>query len=396
MIRLTDEIINRQDVAELIEWLQTYPRLTKGELTKQFEKEWSEYVDCKHSVFVNSGSSANLLMCHVYQQLSSSYKGAKMIVPALCWSTSIAPVMQMGYQPILCDVEMDTLCIDANRFEYLCKKHHPQFAMIVYCLGMGPTELDDIMEICRKYRIIVLEDACENMGSTRNGRHFGTYALEYGPWERESLGSYSYYWGHHLSTIEGGMVCTNSDTLYHLLLMSRSHGWSRDLPETTRKDLKKRYRINDFNELYTIYASAYNVRSTDLQAFLGLNQIQKAEEVAQKRAALFQAYQEGIQNDYWKPKPNQDIVSAFSYPIIHPKRDELAKRLQEMEVECRPLICGSIAKQPFYLERYENKEEVKNADLIHDYGMYVGCHTDMTTEDVESVCEIVNGVINED
>ena len=198
----------------------------------------------------------------------------------------------------------------------------------------------------------------------------------------------------HNSTIEGGMICTDDEDLYKIILSIRSHGWDRDLPKDEQDFLRKKYNIDDFRALYTFYYPGFNLRSTDLQAYIGISQMDKLEDIGIKRENNLKLYDKYIKNDYWKIQLLDNcFISNFAYPIIHPKVIEIHNVLKEYNVETRPLICGSMGKQPFWIERY-GKVDLPFADIIHKEGMYLPNNPTMTEEDIKSICEIVNKIIN--
>ena len=385
MIKLVEDNISKGDIEKLISWLQTFPRLTKGPLTIEYEKKWANYLGCKEAVFVNSGSSANLVMLQVLLETGKIRKGSNVVVPALSWATDLSPVVQLGLNPVLCDCNMDDLSLDLEHFENICKNQGVSAAMFVSVLGLVP-DIDRLIRICETYGVILLEDTCESFGSEYGGVKLGNFGL---------MSSFSTYFGHHLSTIEGGMICTNDTSLADAARCVRNHGWDRDLPEEKRSALRKKWGISEFDAMYTFYMHGFNVRSTDLQAFIGLNQLDKAGLVNTKREENFVTYQENITNPYWKPvyRPST-FISNFAYPVIHPKRDLIVKKLVESKVEVRPMICRSMGLQPFYVKDYGSLP-LNNVGTIDKFGMYVPNHQDMSASDVLEVCDIINKVIGD-
>jgi len=395
MISLIKDTLENKDIDKLIEWLKTYPRLTKGNKTIEFEKKWSNYIGCKYSVFVNSGSSANLAMFYTTKLLIENEKieNNRVIIPAVSWATDLAPAIQLGFQPYLCDASKDNLGVDITHFEKLCKEDHCKIAVVVHVLGI-PAQINEIRQICDKYGVILLEDSCESIGSTLNGIKTGNFG---------TMSSFSFYFGHHMSTIEGGMVCTNDKDIYDLLKMIRSHGWDRDLDSDKQQELRKKYNINDFNALYAFYVPGFNIRSTDLQAFLGIDQIETLDENNKLRFCNFKTYQSKIKNNYWKIKfPKKEVISNFAYPIIHPNRNKIVKLLVDNNIECRPLICGSLSNQPVFeelkLEDWKKqyiKETTPFAKIIYSYGLYIPNHPKLTSEELDLICDCVNEGVNE-
>jgi CDP-6-deoxy-D-xylo-4-hexulose-3-dehydrase len=245
-----------------------------------------------------------------------------------------------------------------------------------------PNKMEEIQNICKKYDVILLEDSCESVGTEYKGKQTGTFGL---------MSSFSTYFGHHFSTIEGGFVCTDDFELYEILKSIRSHGWSRDLSKETKEKLQAENNVDDFRNFYTFYYPGFNLRATDVQAFLGINQLKSLKEKNIKRYQNFLLYDSLIQNDYWKIKYS-DFVSNFAYPIIHPNKSKIANNLQNGNVECRPLICGSMSRQPFYYKQF-GLQVFPFSDIIHDYGLYLPNNPDMTEEDIKYIANIVNETI---
>jgi len=378
-ILLAQDTIDSQDFKSLVEWLQTEPRLTKGEQTIAYEKKYAEAVGCKHAVFVNSGSSANLLM--VYALVTAErLKNKKVVVPALSWITDIAPVMQLGLEPILCDCNMDNLAVDLKNLESIFIQHQPALLILVSVLGMSP-DMDAINNLCAKYGVILVLDNCESQGSMYNGKEIQSFGV---------MSSCSSYYGHITSTIEGGMVCTDDFALYTVLKMLRSHGWDRDIDTTIQQQLRVKHNVDKFNSLYTFYVPGFNLRSTDLQAFIGIRQLDKLKGFAEKRNANFNLYRNKLKKNLWKPKEySTNFVSNLGYPVIHNRRKEIVEELAQQGVEVRPLISGSMGAQPFYVLKY-GQLYLPNVAEVDIHGFYLPNHPQITEENIDFICKIIN------
>lgn len=388
MIKLVNNTIDKQDINKLVEWLSQdqIPRLTKGDLTIEFEKKFSEWLGVKYSVFLNSGSSANLAAIYALI-LSKKLKNNKIIVPAVSWVTTVTPTIQFGLQPILCDCNVNNLGLELTHLKQIIIKDKPAALILVHVLGF-PNDMNEIMQLCKDNDILVIEDNCEGLGTIYNDKKLGSIG---------DMGTFSFYFGHHMSTIEGGMVSSNNEDLYNLLLMIRSHGWSRDLSETKTKELTDKYSVPEFRNMYTFYHPAFNLRSTDLQAFIGLQQLEKIDLMNSKRNENYKLYDSLIRNNHWKIKEQNNMyISNMNYPIITTpnKFNSLVKTLQDNEIETRPLICGSINQQPFWYEKYGKSDEVPNADYLHEYGLYLPNNHQITKEEIIFICEIVNNCLN--
>ena len=380
MITLVKDTIDNNDIDRLVDWLKTYPRLTKGPVTLELEKKYSKWLGRKYSVFVNSGSSANLLMLSALQQ-GGYLSNNKVVVPSVAWATDLAPVMQLGLKPILCDSNKRDLSADLEHLEKIFKEEMPSALMFVSVLGLVP-EMDKVVKLCEDYDVILLEDTCESMGSKYRDTKLGTFG---------KMASFSTFFGHHISTIEGGFISTDDKDLYDILVAIRAHGWDRDLDTEKQIELQQDWDVSTFNSLYTFYYQGFNVRATDLQAYIGLTQIDKLDDWGIKREHNYLKYQELIKNDHWKPVEElNDFTSNFAYPIIHPKRDEIVEQLEMNNVEVRPMICGSMGTQPFYVKEY-GRLELPKVTEIDTYGFYVPNNPHLTDDEIEYVCDIING-----
>ena len=378
MIKLVSDTISSMDIDRLREWLSKYPRLTMGEETKKFEEEWSEWLGRKYSVFVNSGSSANLVMIYA---LKYQFGVKKMAVPALSWSTDLAPLIQFGIEPVLIDCNMKDLSMDLDHLEEVLEADvDVDSVLFVSVLGLVPDMLR-VKRLCDKHGVYLIEDNCESMGSKRGQVKLGTHGL---------MSTHSLYFGHHISTIEGGLISTDHKDLYDLLLMLRSHGWARDVDIDTRKVLRNLWSVDEFLELYTFYVPGFNVRSTDLQAFLGRLQMKKLDEVCRRRFDNFALYRDILSGaGMWVPEVTWiDWVSNFAYPVISSEREWIVKRLKENMVETRPLIAGSMGDQPFY-KRIYGKKYLANAHKVDQQGFYVPNHANLTATEIKRVCRLI-------
>ena len=381
-IDLVKDTIDSEDIEKLISWLKTNPRLTKGNLTVEFEKSWSEWLGKKYSVFVNSGSSANLAAVYALL-LSGKLRNNKIIVPSVSWVTTVTPSIQLGMEPIMCECDEDNLGLNIDHLKEIIKEHDPSSIILVHVLGF-PNHMNEIVKLCEEHDIRLIEDTCESIGSEYEGKKVGTFG---------NLSTFSFYFGHHMSTIEGGMISTDDESLYHILLSIRSHGWDRDLPKSKQIELREKYNIGNFRSLYTFYYPGFNLRATDLQAFIGLEQLKKLDEIVENRYKNYMKYHEGIKNPEWKVlPPNNSYISNFSYPIITKNIKQLVEKLTENNIECRPLICGSINEHPFWYEKY-GKQDLPISKRVHEYGLYIPNNHQMTEDEIDKVISVVNQYI---
>ena len=377
MIKLVNDTINNKDIDKLIKWLGTYPRLTKGPLTLEFEQKWSDWLGSKFTIFCNSGSSANLLMLWALIECGRIKRDAKIVVPSASWATDLSPVIQLGMTPILCDANLEDLSVDLDHLERIFKETSPDVLLLVSVLGLVP-KMEKITELCEEYDVILLEDTCESMGSKYEDKKLGTFGI---------MSSFSTYFGHHMSTIEGGLICTDDEELYEVLKCIRSHGWDRDSSKEYSDHLRSSWDTSDFDALYTFYHSGFNLRSTDLQSFIGIGQIDKLDEICKKRNSNFKIYNE-LLSDFLPYIKDNGFISNFAYPVITKDRDKIIKKLQDANIEVRPMICGSMGTQPFYVKRYGRKE-LPNVSMVDKYGFYIPNHPELTRKQINKIVKII-------
>ena len=381
MIPLVKDTIDSKDIDQLIEWLKTYPKLTKGDNTLKLEKTFAKWIGTKFSIFVNSGSSANLLMLYALKYLKGN--NLKVAVPSLCWATDLSPIMQLDMTPILVDCNLNDLSVDLKHLETIfTSENKPDILLLVAVLGLSP-DMDIIKKLCDKYNVILLEDVCESQGTMFNNQKLGSFGL---------MSSFSTYFGHTMSTIEGGFITTNDKSLYDILIQLRSHGWDRDLDKNKQNELRKKWKITDFNTLFTFYIPGFNLRSTDLQAFLGLRQMEKVDKMISQRNSNFLLFQQYLKNNTWFPQtPLNSYTASFCIPIIFKTKKNKEKAIKEFiknKIEIRPLIAGSMGKQPFYVIKY-GQLNLPNCDIVDERGIYIPNFPLLTKDEIKLMCDII-------
>lgn len=374
-VPLARDTIDSGDLEALAEWVLAGNRLTKGPETLAFESEFSALVGARHAVYVNSGSSANLLMVAALKE-SGRLANLVAIAPAISWVTTVTPFLQLGFEVHLCDADPQNLGLDLDHLRSLLEQHRPSVVTLVHVLG-HPNRTSEIAEMCRELGAILLEDACEALGTTDvDNRHVGTVG---------SMGSFSMYFGHHLSTIEGGLVVTDDDELHQLLVALRSHGWARDLAPDVRSDLAAEHGIDTFRDLYTFYFAGYNLRATDLQAFIGRRQLGRLSDVVTARSRIAMQYEAGLPR-FFRQTSSAATLSPFAYGTLVTDPAGVARQLADKGVESRPLICGNVGLHPFWTQRF-GPASLRVADQVHRHGMYLPIHATMTITEVEYVID---------
>lgn len=358
---------------------------TMGENVKQYEKDFAEHFGAKYAVMSNSGSSANLLTMAALLYSGRLQRGDEVLVTAVSWSTTYFPISQMGFKLRFVDINLDTLNVDTDALKVAITPV-TKAVMLVNLLG-NPNEFDKIKRICDEHGLIMLEDNCESMGATYNGKCTGTFGL---------IGSFSTYFSHHLCTMEGGMNVTDDEELYHYMLSIRSHGWTRHLPD----DSKIYKKLNDpFYESFNFIMPGFNVRPLEIEAATGIEQLKKLDgfiEQRRKNAALFK---ERITDETsFLTQKEIGKASWFGFAIILPedlkgKRDAYTDALRAAEIEVRPIVAGNFARQKAlkFLD-YSISGELTNADYIHDNGFFVGNHSIEMCENINLLIDVLKKV----
>ena len=381
---LAKETINSEDIDALCGWLKSYPRLTKGELTWQVEERWANFVGTHKAVFNNSGSSANLLMIYA-AKMCGRIKNGKIAVPSVGWVTTIAPAIQFGLEPIMVGADSRTFGMDLDQLEALCKgPNRPDAVIFVQVLGV-PHYRERLLALKNKYGFCLLEDACAALGASySNGDKVGTVG---------DMSSFSFYFGHQLSTIEGGMVNTNDEELYEALLMLRSHGWAKDLDQESYRGLMERNNVDDFHKPFTFFVPGFNLRATDLQAFIGLRQVEKADWVSQRRNENHLRYANNLKGhvefqDWGNNNPVSISFGALAESNQH--RRQIVSRLVDQGVETRIFSAGNLGVHPFWTSLYPAFED-KMSDRIHSTGFFIPNYPELTSEEVDYISDVVRG-----
>ena len=386
---LAQDTIDRQDIDRLIDWLRTYPRLTKGAVTVEFEQQWDRWLSRSRSVHCNSGSSANLLMYDAVL-LSGRLRNKKVIVPSVGWVTSIAPAIQLGFEPIMCEADPDTFGLDLTHLEVLLQRHEPHTVMLVQVLGV-PHKMDEIMTLKERYGFILLEDACAAIGATYRGKKVGAFG---------DMASFSFYFGHQMSTIEGGMVCTNDPDFYQTLRMLRSHGMVR---ECTSPDLKAKFTAEnaDLNPDFIFAFPAYNVRSTELNAILGRSQLKRLDANNRKRTENLLLFLENLDPSRYQVDFRTEGSSNYAFTLILNEpddsfRDRVMQSLRAHGVEFRRGTSGggNQLRQP-YLKKLFGDQEAKRfprVDHVHFYGFYIGNYPSLERASILELCALLNSL----
>ena len=380
MIKLAENTISQSEIISLSNWLLSNPHLTKGPLVKEFEKLFSVFVGTEYCVMVNSGSSANLLIA--YSLLESDFlNNKKVVVPAVSWITTLTPFIQFGYEVFLCDCNQSNLGLDLNHLEEIFIKEQPSLLILVHVLA-HLNDMDEILFLCNKYNVLLIEDSCEALGTSFKNKKAGSFSI---------AASFSFYYGHHISTIEGGAITTDNKKLYDLMVSMRSHGWARDVDNNTHNEWKKDFSVDSVRDLYTFYFPGFNLRPSDLNAFIGISQMNKIQDIVNKREINHFVYVKLLSSKFWIQESKFDTLSSFAFGTLVKNRLQVYQYLKDNGIESRPLICGSMGLQPMWIKKY-GKLNLANADVVHEYGIYLPNHASLNESDIKYICEKFNEI----
>ncbi len=358
---------------------------TMGEKVKQYEKDFADKFGSKYAVMSNSGSSANLLMMAALLYSGRLKRGDEVLVTAVSWSTTYFPISQMGFKLRFVDIDLETLNVDVETLEAAITSK-TKAVMIVNLLG-NPNEFSEIQKICDRHGLLFLEDNCESMGATYDGKMAGTFGV---------IGSFSTYFSHHLCTMEGGMNVTDDDELYHYMLSIRSHGWTRHLPDESSIYKK----LGDpFYESFNFIMPGFNVRPLEIEAATGMEQLHKLDKFIEQRRKNAGLFKERIENETeFLTQKEIGKASWFGFAIILPdkikgKRSLYTDALRNSGIEVRPIVAGNFVRQRAlrFLD-YSVSGMLKNADYIHDNGFFVGNHSIEMSDNINLLIDVLKSI----
>ena len=381
---INDSIID-SDKKALTDFINTpNQRFTNGPKVREFEQKWAEWLGVKHSLMINSGAMGNYMSISLMKEITKKNRG-EVIVPALSWVSDISSIVNLGFKPVFVDVDFTNLAMTLESIKEAYNENTVGI-VLVHLLGFNALT-DEILKFVNDKDLFLIEDVCESHGVSHNGNKVGVFG---------DVSVFSFYFGHHMTTIEGGMICTNDDDTYELCRMFRSHGFVRETSSETIDKFKKKYP--DVNPLFTFGVAGYNTRSTELNAVLGLEQIQRLDYNIECRKLNLKWWLDNLSDNFFTDY-NRDGNSNFALPLILKEKDlELfeacCKLLTYENVEYRVGTAGggNQARQP-YLERCDFvKYDLKNVDHIHDFGLYIGNHPELTKEQIVNLCKELNSL----
>ena len=370
---LIENPYRKSDISEALKVLKSR-RLTIGPVTNKFQNSFTKKLGSKFSLMVNSGSSANLLalQCLINPYRKKRLKpGDEVLIPSLCWSTSLWPIIQSGLKPKFVDIDLDSLNINLNDLKKKISKK-TKAILIVHVLG-NCVDMSELMRIVKKHNLILIEDTCESLGTKYKNKYLGTFG---------DFSSFSFYSSHQISSGEGGMICCKNNDDHEIIKSLRAHGWSRGL-----KNEKKIAAANKhLDSRFIFYNSGFNLRSTDIAASIGLNQFKDIDQFIKKRSInrdkilkIFKKKIKMMKYLSFIDANNHVKASWFGIPILLSKkinRNKFLKKIEKLGVETRPIISGNFLKQPS-IKKYKlnKKSNFKNSDIVNNHGFFIGLPT---------------------
>jgi CDP-6-deoxy-D-xylo-4-hexulose-3-dehydrase len=359
------ETITYSDRLKMIKFIATTKKFTNSEMVKRFESEWNEWLGSQHSLFVSSGSTANFLLLAAVKEYLGLKDGDKVLVPACTWMTNVAPVIQLGLSPVFCDINLDNLSFDKKHMEYLSKQN-PDIKLVfsTHLLGFPSWPTDTIKEYFPN--AVVIDDVCESHGVSVDGKKVG---------ENSVGATFSFYFGHHMTTIEGGMVSTRNEELYDLMKMKRSHGMSRE--SINPEFYNNKYPSMDPSFLFV--TDGYNFRNHEIPAVLGSSQLKRLDKMIRRRQDNYKKFIDILSphlDKFYMPYTGTGN-SNFAFPLISKDTDVfqlLKERLDRSGVERRPVVSGNLLSHPF-LNSYRLDypfNTYPNVSILQNRGLYVG------------------------
>ena len=381
---LINDNITKQDKKVMSDFILNSNRFTNGPKVKEFEDLWSDWLGVDHSIMVNSGASGNYISIAMVKELVGE---GEVIVPPIGWVSDVSSVVQLGMTPVFVDVDMINFNITAENIKNAITPK-TKAIVLVHTLGFNALT-DEIVKIAKENNLILIEDCCEAHGAKFGDKRVGSIG---------DISLFSFYFGHHITTIEGGMICVNNPKLHDLAKLFRSHGMTRE----ASPELQDHYKLTnpDLNPLFTFAVAGFNMRSSELNAVLGIEQMKRIDHNIERRRENLDIWLKNLNSSKFISSFKTWGNSSFALPlimqsIIRHKLDDVCKILEDEKVEYRVGTAGggNQARQP-YLKKFPYRVvgTLSQADYIHDYALYIGNHTDLNKEQIINLCKKLNNV----
>ena len=381
---LINDNVSQTDRQVLSDFILSGERLTNGPKVKEFENIWSEWLGTKHSVMVNSGASANYISIAMAKEVMGI---GEVIVPPLGWVSDLASIAQLGMKPVIVDIDMKNLAITAENIKNAITPD-TKAIVLIHCLGFNGIS-DEIIKIAKDNNILLIEDCCESHGATYKGQKIGTFG---------DISLFSFYFGHHITTVEGGIICTDNEKLYNLAKLFRSHGMTREASPEVQEYYQTTFP--ELNPLFTFAVAGFNMRSTEINAVLGIEQMKRLDYNIARRTGNLIVWLSWLDSSKFYLDFDVEGSSNFALPLVlqEPSKEKLkavCDVLEEEKVEYRLGTAGggNQALQP-YLKFYNHRVEgeLPNVNYIHHYALYIGNHTELMESQIINLCSKLNKI----
>tara|TARA_E500000178_G_scaffold254217_1_gene250802 strand:- start:302 stop:1483 length:1182 start_codon:yes stop_codon:yes gene_type:complete len=383
---MTNNIL-QEDKKALINFIKSTNKFTNGIKVKEFEKKWSKWLGVKYSTFVNSGASANLISLHILKELKKNK--TEVILPAFTWNSDVVSVLNAGFKPIFVDIQLKNLALDEEQVK---KKINKNTAAIFLTHAMGfPGISSNFLKFIKKRKIFLIEDVCESHGAKLNDKKLGSLG---------NISNFSFYYAHHMTTIEGGMVCTNSKQIDTIVKMKRGHGLLRDSQNNTLINKTKR-KLKDLNSDFIFLTEGFNLRNNELSAVIGLQQLKRLDKIIKARNANHKLFINNLRKDIFFTDFDLKGSSNYAFQLILKKRNKrlfnkVLSVLKNNSIEYRvgSVGGGNQLRQP-YLKSYNFKKKyksLKNTEHMHFYGLYIGNYPYLNHKKIVKLCRLLDNI----
>ena len=386
---LMSDNIDKEDIQSLIDFLSQdqIPKLTNGPKVIEFENVWGQWLGTKYNLMVNSGASANEL---TMLALNYIHGEGEIIIPPLTWISDISSVLFSGFKPVFVDINLKNLSFDIDKLKAAITPN-TKAIFLTHVLGINGLT-DELVQLCEDNNILLIEDVCESHGTTFKGQKVGSIGF---------ASNFSFYFAHHMSTIEGGMICTNDEHFYQVCRALRSHGMTREMTD----EKFKQAIINenpDLNKDFIFLHPAHNFRSTELNAVIGLSQIKKLDSNNTHRVNNFKYFMERLDSNKYHTDSEMEGQCNYAFIVVLKKgsfelRDRVESILKEKGIEFRRGLSGggNQLRQPYFKKNYNiNYEDFQNVDHVHNFGWYIGNYPTLEQEKIDTLLNVLNNDIS--
>jgi CDP-4-dehydro-6-deoxyglucose reductase, E1 len=385
-IPLMSDNIDKEDINTLIDYLsqEQIPKLTNGPKVIEFEEKWGEWLGTKYNIMVNSGTASNELTMLALKYL---YGDGEVIVPPLTWVSDISSVIFSGLKPVFCDINLKNFSFDLEKLKS-CITPNTRAIFITHVLGINGLT-DELLDLCKEKNILLIEDVCESHGATFKNKKLGSYGY---------ASNFSFYFAHHMTTIEGGIVCTNDENFYQVCRALRSHGMVREMTNGLKDKIIS--ENPELNKDFIFIHPAHNFRSTELNAVIGLSQINKLDSNNTRRVNNFKYFMDRLDSNKYHTDIEMEGQCNYAFIVILKNgsiklRDRVESILKEKGIEVRRGLSGggNQLRQPFFKKNYIiNYDDFQNVDYVHHYSWYIGNHPMLEMYKIDKLLNILNNI----